>query len=60
MREPDPATLNFFDGHRDAFDLYQRFEELLYDTFDDVNKRVQKTQITFPTAMSLPVFPLPE
>ena len=47
MREADPATLNFFDGHHDAFDLYQRFEELLYDTFDDVNKRVQKTQITF-------------
>lgn len=47
MREADPATLNFFDGHRDAFDLYQRFEDLLYDTFEDVNKRVQKTQITF-------------
>ena len=47
MREPDTATLNFFDGHRDALDLYLIFEDHLYDTFDDVNKRVQKTQITF-------------
>lgn len=47
MYEIDMETLMFFEGHRDALDLYRRFEELLYDTFPKVNKRVQKTQITF-------------
>ncbi len=47
MREPDLDTLLFFDGHQDALDLYRRFEALLHDTFPCVNKRVQKTQITF-------------
>ena len=47
MRELDPDTLMFFDEHPDALDLYRAFEELLYDAFPNVNKRVQKTQITF-------------
>lgn len=47
MRDPDPDTLMFFDGHQDALKLYQAFEDLLYSTFPNVNKRVQKTQITF-------------
>ena len=47
MREPDLDTLMFFDGHRNALELYQRFEALLYETFPVVNRRVQKTQITF-------------
>ncbi len=47
MREIDFDTLVFFEGHEDALDLYRAFEELLYDTFPCVNKRVQKTQITF-------------
>lgn len=42
----DADTLQFFDGHTDALELYQALEELLY-TFPNVNKRVQKTQITF-------------
>ncbi len=47
MRKLDPDTLFFFDGHQDALELYRSFEELIYDTFACVNKRVQKTQITF-------------
>lgn len=31
----------------DILPLYQAFEELLFDSFPVVNKRVQKTQITF-------------
>ena len=47
MRELDADTLMFFDQHMDILPLYQAFEELLYDSFPVVNKRVQKTQITF-------------
>ena len=47
MREPDPDTLMFFDGHLYALELYRRFEELLYGMFPHVNRRVRKTQITF-------------
>ena len=47
MRETDPDTLMFFDNHQDALKLYQVFEDLLYSTFPNVSKRVQKTQITF-------------
>ena len=47
MREFDTDTLMFFDQHMDILPLYQAFEELLYDSFPVVNKRVQKTQITF-------------
>jgi hypothetical protein len=47
MRELDADTLLFFNGHPDALALYAAFEELLYGAFSNVNKRVQKTQITF-------------
>ena len=47
MRELDADTLMFFDQHIDVLPLYQAFEELLSDSFSVVNKRVQKTQITF-------------
>jgi hypothetical protein len=47
MRVLDLETLMFFDEHQDALDLYQDFEELLYGMFPYVNRRVQKTQITF-------------
>ena len=47
MREPDTDTLMFFDGHPKALPLYLALEERLYETFPQVNKRVQKTQITF-------------
>ena len=42
----DADTLQFFDGHTEALGLYQALEALLCD-FPNVNKRVQKTQITF-------------
>lgn len=47
MRESDPDTLMFFDDHQDALKLYQAFEDLLYNAFPNVSRRVQKTQITF-------------
>ena len=47
MREPDMDTLVFFSGHPDALELYRAFEDLLYREFPCVNRRVQKTQITF-------------
>lgn len=47
MREPDISTLMFFDKYPDAVPIYLRFEETIYSVFPDVNKRVQKTQITF-------------
>ncbi|QTE69726.1 hypothetical protein JNO48_08675 [Clostridiales bacterium] len=40
-------TLVFFSGHPDALELYRVFEDLLYREFPCVNRRVQKTQITF-------------
>lgn len=47
MRKPDSDTLMFFDQHQDALFLYQAFEDLLRTSFPAVNRRVQKTQITF-------------
>lgn len=47
MRELDADALMFFDQHMDILPLYQAFEELLFDSFPVVNRRVQKTQITF-------------
>ena len=47
MREPVADTLVFFGRHLDALSLYLTFEELLFDSFPEVNRRVQKTQITF-------------
>lgn len=43
----DADTLMFFDQHRSALPVYEFFESKLYDLFPDINKRVQKTQITF-------------
>ena len=47
MREIDADTLMFFDRHTAALPLYRAFEAMLFDSFPAVNKRVQKTQITF-------------
>ena len=44
---PDMDTLLFFNGRPEALPLYERLEALLYESFPLVNKRVQKTQITF-------------
>ena len=43
----DADTLMFFDRHLDVLPLYRAFEKLLFDSFPVVNKRVQKTQISF-------------
>jgi hypothetical protein len=40
-------TLLFFEGHQDALDLFETFEEYLYNTFPVIRKRVQKTQISY-------------
>ncbi len=45
--QADLDTLTFFDGHEEALELYLIFENMLYDSFANVGKRVQKTQITF-------------
>jgi len=47
QKAPDDDTLLFFTGHMEALGLYQALEDLLYSSFPHVNKRVQKTQITF-------------
>lgn len=47
MREPDMDTLMFFDRHREALPVFQAFEALVFDSFPVVDKRVQKTQITY-------------
>ena len=47
MWKLDADTLMFFDRHMDVLPLYQAFEEILFDSFPAVNKKVQKTQITF-------------
>ena len=43
----DLDTLMFFDGHRAVLPLYEALGARLCETFPLVNKRVQKTQITF-------------
>ncbi len=40
-------TFLFFEGHQDALDLFETFEEFLYNTFPVIRKRVQKTQISY-------------
>ena len=47
MKELDLETLLFFEGHQGALELYVAFEKALYSSFSNVNRRVQKTQITF-------------
>ena len=44
---PDLDTLMFFNTRPDVLPLYLELESLLYKMFSLVNKRVQKTQITF-------------
>ena len=40
-------TLLFFEGHQNALDLFETFEDFLYNTFPVIRKRVQKTQISY-------------
>ena len=47
VKDPDTDILMFFNGHEDVLALFGYFENLLAGTFPTVNRRVQKTQITF-------------
>ena len=47
MREPEIDTMMFFNEHPKAVPLYECLEEAIYSMFPVVNKRVQKTQISF-------------
>ena len=43
----NPDILMFFDGHQNAWKLYESFETMLYGAFPAVSKHVRKTQISF-------------
>ena len=43
----DAETLLFFDAHPEALPLYEVLEEKIRDICPEMQKRVQKTQITF-------------
>lgn len=43
----DEQTLYFFDKMRDALPLYEKFEERVCSEIDGVEKKIQKTQISF-------------
>ena len=43
----DAETLLFFDSHPEALPLYEALEEKIQETCPEMQKRVQKTQITF-------------
>lgn len=47
MAELDGITLSFLNGHTEAMALYCAWEDWLRAAFPLVNKRVQKTQISF-------------
>ena len=47
MISDDIRTEQFFAGQPESYELYTAFEEMLYQQFSFVRKRVQKTQITF-------------
>ena len=43
----DQDVLYFFEGKPEALPLYAAFEEKVFSEVEDVNVKVQKTQITF-------------
>lgn len=43
----DEKVLLFFDKNMDALPLYEAFEKRVLDEIDEVNIKVQKTQISF-------------
>ena len=47
MREPDPDTLRFFDGHHAVLPVFEALEAGIFERFPEAEKRVQKTQITY-------------
>ena len=46
MPELDMDTIMFFDAHRDALPIFTALEDKLIEHFPEIQKRVQKTQIT--------------
>ena len=54
----DGDRLRFFDGHMEAFPLYEAFEGRVMDEIADVRIKVQKSQLSFTIGIYLPVFPL--
>lgn len=40
-------TMMFFDGHQDVFPIYESFENMLLQLYQQTKIKVQKTQITF-------------
>ena len=52
------AALRFFDSQPDALPLYEMLEARILNEIPDVTIKVQKTQISFLTAISLPASPL--
>ena len=49
-------VLYFFDGHSGALSLYQAFERRVLAEIEQVEVKVQKTQIAFPTGITLPLY----
>lgn len=45
--EMDGDRLRFFDGHMEAFPLYEAFEGRVMDEIADVRIKVQKSQLSF-------------
>lgn len=43
----DTDTLMFFEGHMDAFPLYERLKERILSEINNVRIRTQKSQISF-------------
>lgn len=43
----DERILYFFEGHMDALPLYERLEQRILNEIEDVQVKVQKTQISF-------------
>ena len=43
----DEKILYFFEGHMDALPLYERLEQRILNEIEDVQVKVQKTQISF-------------
>ena len=47
MKKPETDTLLFLSDHPEAIPLYDYLEEIILSIFPLVNKRIQKTQISF-------------
>lgn len=56
MSEPhEIAVLRFFEGKPRELALYEAFAGKMLDAFPEATIRVQKTQISFPIGITLPL-----